>query len=284
MLVSLFPLSALAADNAVSIKIDSILPESASPELKEQVENEYKYLEDSGLLAEDVGEVVSMRVVDSLPAYSGAAATIEYTIDYEIFKETLVFTSLSESKVSFYSKSEDGYAENSVEFFGNGSIVLDNQPIEIAPVVVSTNNNQSASSIEPRASDRWYQATCPYGKVSDYTKYIKTVTINNIPLTKAIIKMTFSAVYNIIVKLAAMPKAVAKAFTKATFAGIQATHPETKGLSCLDDQYWHKSAPTGGYISGYRAYVTYHKIKWYSFFNLKGSVISEIQFEIHRIY
>lgn len=285
MLISLFPISTLALDNIAATKVDKLLYELETPALKKQVENEYKYLESTGLLSEDVGEIVSMRIVNSDPAYLGAAATIEYTIDYGIFKETLVFTNLSESKVSFDSASEDGSAVNSVEFRKDGSITLDNKPIKATSFVVASNDNSvSASSMEPMASDRWYQSTCPYGSISDYNNHVGTVTINNVPLTKAIIKLTFSAVYNIIIKIASMPQVVAKVFTKVTFAAIQATHPETQGLSCTDDKYWHKSASSGGYISGYRAYVTYHKIKWYSWFNLQGSVHPANEFEIHRIY
>ncbi len=284
MLLSLLPISALAVDNIASAKMEALLPESASPELKSQVESEYKYLEDSGLLAEDVGEIVGMRIIDSSPAYPGAAATIEYTIDYDIFKETLIFTNLSDSKVSFESASENSDTVNSVEFYENGTIILDNEQIEVTSSVVPSSQALSSVPVEPWASDRWFQAACPYGSASDYTKYVNTVTINNVPLTKAIIKLTFSVVYNIIIKIATMPKAVAKVFTKVTFAAIQATHPETQGLSCIDYQYWHKSSSSGGYISDYRAYVTYHKIKWYSWINLKGSVHAANEFEIHRIY
>lgn len=276
MLISLFPVSAFAAGSASTVeKIEQFLPDSPSPELKSQIEKEYEYLRSSGLLEENVGRIVDIRIIDSIPAYPGAAATIEYKIDYDLFKETLTFTNFSASSVSFHSESEDGNAKNDMTINSDNSIILDGQQID---------TSAPTTSISPKVSDRWYQSACPYGAPRDYTKTAGMTYIDNLPLTNAIIKMTFSAVYKLILGFAGMPVVASKVFTKVTFAAMQASAPQSQGLSCIDAKYWHKNSGSAGYISAYGAYVTYHRIQWYPWINQKGNPVPAYEFEIYRIY
>lgn len=284
LLVSLFPLSAFASNEASSVSLDTFLSNTTSSDIRNQVKNESAYLENLGLLKEDVGTIVNVRITASDPAYSGAAATIEYTIDYDLFKETLTFTELSDTNASFISCSEDGSAQNSLELYADGSIVENDKLINIS----FTDNVPVVSPL--RDSDRWFQSTCPYGSSADYTVHVGTTRISNIPLSVSLAKETFSNVYSIIINAIIhnddASDALANVFTNIVFESLKASCPQSQGLSCIDGKFWHKScsSSSGGYISAYRAYVTSHAINWYPQINMKGTPIYTRDYEIHKIY
>lgn len=282
LLISIVPVSSLAADETSSSNLDVFLSSTISSDMRTQVKNEVSYLENLGLLDEGVGTIVDVHITESAPAYSGAAATIEYTIDYDLFKETVTFTELSDTKASFNSCSEDRSAQNNLELYADGSVLENGELINITSMATN-----SASTISPlRDSDRWFQTTCPYGSSADYTVHAGTIQIANIPLTVTLAKETFTNVYSIILKAVGANDALADVFTNIVFASLKASSPQSQGLSCIDGKYWHKSctSSSGGYISAYRAYVTSHAINWYPQINMKGTPVFTRDYEIHKIY
>lgn len=282
MIVSLIPLSAFATTSSDTRNLSSFSPAFTSSNVIAQADKELSYLEDIGLLSNNMGSLIDACITNTSPAYQGAAATIEYTIDYGIFEEIVSFTDFSDSKIAMVSYSEDRSIQNSFERYFNGTAILDGNILTPSLSLSST----ASPSGNQRDSDRWFQTTPPYGSTSDYTVSAGNIVIRDIPLTRSLIETTFTIVYQAICVALGADTVFADAFTTAVFASLKATYPNSQGLSCVDRKFWYKtcSSSSAGYIAAYRGYVTSHEINWYPLTDLGGNPVFTRHFEIHKIY
>ncbi len=290
LLTATLPLSVLASEEKgtfSSQEIQSLLVEDSSAlnsDIENQIQKELTSLREIGLLDPNIGSLESIHIDSTVP-YEGASATVSYSIDYGNVTETIVFTRLDSSNVGFIARNAASHIENNLLMEADGDIFLDDSLITVSSINEPMQSTSRDGTSPARVSDRVYQNSCPYGVGSDYTKSAGQSKTSNIDMKNFIKDVVYSVAFTIVSSFL-FSGLVTACFTSALWSVLQNKAPTSRGLSCIDNKYWHKScgALSGGHISGYGKYVTQHKLTWYPQTSFKGSPSYSTTYEIHTIY
>ncbi|MBR5318926.1 MAG: hypothetical protein IKU46_04960 [Peptococcaceae bacterium] len=248
---------------------------NASEQEKESINAAVSYLEEKDILS--IGDLVAIEMKET------NSRTVEheivYTIDYDEFTEKIIFTEISDEKVSY--TVTQGDITNTVTTFNDGRFLLNGHGIEVCRNtiendVVSVYNtatnktnlvrgSEVNSAVTPYAVDISYTTTCPYQTTRDYTYLAFENEQPNVLLYEVFKELTLTAFTEIISRV--YPAAgVVISIAETLYDFIGDTAPETEGLSYLEENYYHKTcdAMSAGYIDALGYSVTKIVTHWFA--------------------
>lgn len=215
---------------------------SLAETIEDQVNNELGYLSQIGLLNPNIGSLSSISVIDTSQPYIGSSATIEYTLNFQGHEECITFYSLSDSGTGFTSCDKAKGIEDDVLILDQEHIFLDGEQIDVSSSFANLPSpvDSHPSKVSSRSSDRVYQLKCPYGVDSDYNIPYRNTKTNDINLKKALKEITFVAAFTLVSEALGIGL-VTLIFSQSLFVILQESAPTSRGLSCTDYMYYHKS-------------------------------------------
>ncbi len=153
----------------------------------------------------------------------------------------------------------------------DGQMILNGATIEISKVNAYSNFGYM-DSYSTRATETWFQETCPYGSSSDYSYSKQTMNYHNIALGTRLENIAKSA--SIAILISTLPVSViTAAIAGALFGELVAKAPDAERLSVKVETFTHKNY-TSGFVSPIITWVWKYKYSYYATTNCSGSVIA----------
>lgn len=198
----------------------------------------------------------------------------EQTYIYQLTDTVRAEIMVEEREHSKFLTIREGNLVNTLEITDEGRYILNGNV-----VTVSGNDILPDQSIAVPCYpvDTYYTDDCPYGKASDYTKFVKSDAVANISFGTAFANITLTAFTAIIGKFIDPILGLGTSIAVAILTSFQEYDPHSEYASYKENQYVHKTK--GSFVTIEKSVLMYDMELWPQA-DYKGTSVNKIAYKV----
>ena len=171
---------------------------------------------------------------------------------------------------------KEGPLVNTLEITNEGRYILNGKVITLSGSDILWGQNQD--TVMPLYPvDTYYTETCPYGKASDYTEFVRANAVANISFGTAFANITLTAFTAIIGAVISPILSLGISFAAAILTSFQEYDPHSTCASYKENQYVHKTK--GSFVTVEKSVFMYDMELW-SLADYEGTSINKIAYKV----
>lgn len=232
---------------------------------------------DTITINDDTVSFLDMHHIDrekliSVEAETGSAKTYVYQLTDTVRSEITV----EEKENSQFLTIKESSLVNTLEITNDGRYILNGNVVTYSDGEVLRVPSQNI--VMPLyAVDTYYTETCPYGKVSDYTKFVKSDAVADISFGTAFVNITLTAFTAIISAFVNPILGLSTSFALAILTSFQDYNPHSQCASYKENQYVHKTK--GSFVTIEKSVLMYDMELW-PLANYEGTSVNKIAYKV----